>query len=84
MRIITKIARLFWPFSTGVSEVARKAVRCVLNIKAAIGMTIKGTSALSVSMQCPNTALEVVGMGVQPALRIISMTYKPAIEANLR
>jgi len=78
---ILKIIRLIWPFSI---DKFRKAVRCIFTVSAAIGMTIKGTPALSVSMQSANTALEVVGMGVQPALRIISMTYKPAIEANLR
>ena len=77
---ILKIIRLVWPFSMGAF---RKAVRCVLNVKPAIGMTIKGTPALSVSMQSPNTALEVVGISVQPALEIIYMTYKPAIEVSI-
>jgi len=80
MKLI-KIIRLVWPFSMGAF---RKVVRCVLNVKPAIGMTIKGTPALSVSMQSPNTALEVVGLNVQPALEIISMTYKPAIKVNVR
>lgn len=78
---ILKIIRLVWPFSIGTF---RKAVCCIFNVKAAIGIIIKSTPALSVSMQSPNTAIEVVGIDVQAALEIISMTYKPAIEANLR